>query len=135
MEVILLESGVAQTTTIEYGNLHSDYPQMGTIEAEEMAERFLNGSLPLFDGVVSFSSLEHSGLGRYGDSLSPHGDLIAMAQAWCVVKPGGYALVAVPTDYWDHIEFNYHRIYGPIMFPHLFANWLQVHADIKMSRR
>ncbi len=30
--------------------------------------------------MVSFSSLEHSGLGRYGDQLNPHGDLIAMAR-------------------------------------------------------
>ena len=35
-----------------------------------------------FDAVVSFSSIEHSGLGRYGDALNPWGDLIAAAQAW-----------------------------------------------------
>ena len=35
-----------------------------------------------FDAVVSFSSIEHSGLGRYGDALNPWGDLIASAQAW-----------------------------------------------------
>ena len=37
-----------------------------------------------FDAVVSFSSIEHSGLGRYGDALNPWGDLIASAQAWYI---------------------------------------------------
>ena len=33
-----------------------------------------------YDAMVTFSSLEHSGLGRYGDGLNPWGDLIAMAR-------------------------------------------------------
>jgi hypothetical protein len=57
----------------------------------------LDGTLPVFDAMVTFSSVEHSGLGRYGDQLNPWGDLITMAKAWCVVKPGGLALVGVPT--------------------------------------
>jgi len=31
-------------------------------------------SLYLFDMVFSFSSIEHDGLGRYGDPLNPNGD-------------------------------------------------------------
>jgi hypothetical protein len=34
---------------------------------------------------------------RFGDMLNPWGDLIAMARAWCLVKPGGKALVGVPS--------------------------------------
>ena len=34
---------------------------------------------------------------RYGDSLNPWGDLIAMARAWCVLKPGGKALIGKVT--------------------------------------
>ena len=50
-----------------------------------------------FDGVVTYSSLEHSGLGRYGDQLNPWGDLIAMSKAWCLTKTGGRMLIGVPT--------------------------------------
>ena len=50
-----------------------------------------------FDGVVTFSSLEHSGLGRYGDPLNPWADLIAMAKAWCLTRTGGRMLIGVPT--------------------------------------
>jgi hypothetical protein len=45
---------------------------------------FLNNTLGSFDAIVTFSSIEHSGLGRYGDALNPWGDIIAIARAWCV---------------------------------------------------
>ncbi len=47
---------------------------------KELALSHLNGTLRPFDVVVTFSSLEHSGLGRYGDILNPWGDLITMGQ-------------------------------------------------------
>ena len=64
---------------------------------EEFSKSFLEGTLPQFDSVVTFSSLEHSGLGRYGDQLNPWGDLITMAKIWCALKPGGLGLIGVPT--------------------------------------
>jgi len=88
---------------------------------------YMRKVLPLFDAVVTFSSVEHSGLGRYGDALNPWGDLQAIARAWCVTKPRGELLIGVMTDMGnvDRIEFNAHRVYGPIMFSHLLANWKQ----------
>ena len=81
----------------EYVPITNHHPQLDTITPKEFSERYLDGTLPIFDAMVTFSSLEHSGLGRYGDQLNPWGDLITMAKAWCVVKPGGLALVGVPT--------------------------------------
>ena len=72
---------------------------------------------------MSFSSLEHSGLGRYGDAFNPWGDRITMARMWCVLKPGGHALVGFAVSEVDTISFNAHRIYGPIMLPHILANY------------
>ncbi|KAJ1487113.1 hypothetical protein T484DRAFT_1787720 [Baffinella frigidus] len=48
----------------------------------EAREAFANGTMPSFDAVVSFSSVEHTGLGRYGDALNPWGDLQTIARAW-----------------------------------------------------
>ena len=59
----------------------------------------VDGTMPQFDAMVTYSSLEHSGLGRYGDSLNPWGDLITMAQAWCLLKPGARALVGLPSEF------------------------------------
>ena len=53
-----------------------------------------------------------------------------MARGWCLLKPGGQALVGVPTSKRERIYFNGCRMYGPIQFPHLFANWKQIHSNI-----
>ena len=52
-----------------------------------------------------------------------------MGRAWCQLKSGGMALVAVPTAK-DTICFNGHRLYGPFLYQHLFANWKQIHSNI-----
>ena len=44
---------------------------------------YLNRTLPQYELIVSVSSLEHPGLGRYGDSINPWSDIIAVARAWC----------------------------------------------------
>jgi hypothetical protein len=46
--------------------------------------------------LTGFNTL-YSGQGGYGDALNPWGDLIAMARAWCVLKPNARALVGVPS--------------------------------------
>lgn len=90
----------------------------------DLREEYLSGRLEeTFDLVVSYSSVEHSGLGRYGDALHPWGDLVTMAKAWCLTKPGGLAVITVPTAKMDSIVYNAHRCYGPILLSHLFSNW------------
>ncbi|TRY65482.1 hypothetical protein TCAL_16463, partial [Tigriopus californicus] len=131
-ESIMLGLGAAHVSTVEYSTIECNHPQITTYTPPELDDAFLDGTLPVFDGVVSFSSIEHSGLGRYGDALNPYGDLIAMARAWCLVKDLGFALVGVPTGP-DHIIFNVHQVYGPLMYSHLFANWQQVYTNTDMS--
>ncbi len=65
---------------------------------------------------------------RYGDQLNPWGDLIAMARSWCLLRPGGKALVGVPSGP-DVIAYNSHRIYGPLGYAQLFANFEQVFTN------
>ncbi len=65
LETILLVSGARKVTTLEYGVIECEHPQVETMLPEELSQKYLDGSLPLFDAMVSFSSIEHSGLGRY----------------------------------------------------------------------
>ncbi len=80
LESILLLYGAANVTTLEYDSIVSKHPKVDVITPWEMAEKYLKGTLPQFDLMVTFSSIEHSGLGRYGDQLNPFGDLITMAR-------------------------------------------------------
>lgn len=137
VEACLLTAGAARTITVDYRAIRFEHPLRVTLVgvvraphltalmlAQALREQYLSGHLEPFDAVVSYSSVEHSGLGRYGDPLNPWGDLVAMGQAWCLTKPGGRSLLAVPfDDAEDVLVFNAHRIYGPVRWPHLTANW------------
>jgi hypothetical protein len=56
--------------------------------------------------------VEHIGLGRYGDSLDPDGDLKAITELSRVVAPNGDLLVVLPIGGEPKIMFNAHRIYS-----------------------
>lgn len=123
VEACILSTGVSDITTLEYGKINSRHPSLHTITPQEMRARFAD-FYETFDVIVTFSSVEHAGLGRYGDKLNPWGDRQAIARAWCATKPGGYLVIGVPFGA-DAIEYNAHRIYGSIMYPHLVSNWYQ----------
>ena len=125
-EAMLVNLGASSITTIEYRRLFIDHERVTTISPYRMAELFLSGQAVAFDTVLSYSSIEHSGLGRYGDPLTPFGDLEASAQVWCMVKHQGHFILAVPVSA-DRIKcsiiWNLHRIYGTARLQHLTANW------------
>ncbi len=56
-------------------------------------------------------TIEHVGLGRYGDPLDYDGDLKAMAELQRVLAPGGNLMFVVPVGS-PKIMFNAHRIYA-----------------------
>ena len=96
IEAILLEFGAKKITILEYNDIDSEHHQLFPVKPRDFAEKYLNGTLELFDAMVTFSSIEHSGLGTYGDGINPWADLITMARAWCTLKPKAKALVGVP---------------------------------------
>ncbi len=64
IEIILLEAGAGKVTSVDYIEITSEHPKLNPITADEMTDRYMKGTLPKFDVMVTFSSLEHSGLGR-----------------------------------------------------------------------
>ena len=56
-------------------------------------------------------TLEHIGLGRYGDPIDPEGDLKAIESLKKVVAKDGSLLIVVPIGK-PKIEYNAHRIYS-----------------------
>ena len=128
LECICLYHGAAKVTTLEYGQLTSEHPQIVAMTPDVFRAQYLAGTLERFDGVLLHSSVEHSGLGRYGDALNPWGDILAVARAWCVTKPDGFLYIGVPTGQ-DLLGSNWHRIYGRIRWPLLTANWRRIEGD------
>ncbi|MBC7981512.1 DUF268 domain-containing protein [Candidatus Parcubacteria bacterium] len=63
------------------------------------------------ESVSCMHTVEHIGLGRYGDPLDPLGDVKAMKELQRVVKKGGSLLFVTPVGR-PKIAFNGHRIYS-----------------------
>ncbi|XP_040574541.1 uncharacterized protein [Lepeophtheirus salmonis] len=125
VECMALANGAAMVTTLEYGKIISQHEKLRTLIPSEYEKLFLENKLEPFDIILSFSSLEHSGLGRYGDALNPWGDIITMAKLHCTTTRDAVAIIGLPYDTTgkDSIEFNAHRCYGPLMLSHIFTNW------------
>jgi len=125
LEAVLFSRGARKIITLEYGNYISQFPGLEFVKPDEFSQRYLAGTLDTFDAVFTHSSLEHSGLGRYGDSLNPWADIVTVAQAWCTTTPDAKLAVAVPTGVSgkDAILFNGAKVYGPRLYPFLMTNW------------
>lgn len=66
------------------------------------------------ESILSLSCMhvvEHIGLGRYGDTMNPDGDLDAISELKRVLAFGGNLLFVVPIGNKARICYNAHRIY------------------------
>lgn len=122
LESLLLFYGAKEIHTLEFGSIISKHARIKTFTPDVFKLKFLSGEIVPYDFVFSYSSLEHDGLGRYGDVLNPIGDLQSMAKLISLVRPGGHVAIGVPCCH-DRLEWNAHRIYGPIRLPLLFAGF------------
>jgi SAM-dependent methyltransferase len=76
-----------------------------------------------FDMVVSLNSIEHFGLGRYGDTFDGDADVKAVHEMIRVLKIGGYLLFTTTiTQGAPSIAFNAHRIYNYKMIKYFCRN-------------
>lgn len=64
-------------------------------------------------------TVEHVGLGRYGDTIDPEGDVKAAKELSRVLAVGGSLIFVVPVGV-PRIQFNAHRIYSYEMVMDLF---------------
>eukprot|EP00607_Mallomonas_marina_P006355 CAMPEP_0182426826 /NCGR_PEP_ID=MMETSP1167-20130531/13345_1 /TAXON_ID=2988 /ORGANISM="Mallomonas Sp, Strain CCMP3275" /LENGTH=177 /DNA_ID=CAMNT_0024608541 /DNA_START=539 /DNA_END=1069 /DNA_ORIENTATION=+ len=95
-EAALLSAGAVHLTTIEYMNITSHHSQLHALRPEEVAAAFLGRHWEPLDFIFCYSSIEHDGLGRYGDPLNPFADLEAVAKMNCLLKPGGVLFLGFP---------------------------------------
>lgn len=107
----------ARITTIEYRRIDCRIPGLTVLTPDEYARQ-----PRAFDVAVSISSLEHDGLGRYGDPINPRGDLQSMQKLRQLLKPDGLLLLAVPVGP-DALVWNAQRIYGRRRLPLLLDGW------------
>lgn len=125
VEALLLNEGVNLVWTFEYSQINVTHPRMRAKTSQAIAVDVLEERFVPVDIIVSFSSLEHSGLGRYGDALNPDGDRDAVAQAWCMLRPGGLFVLGLPMTCENEGDtvFNAHRVYGFERLAYIASNF------------
>ena len=122
VEACALAAGAKSVVTLEYGKITSQHPDVSAFTPEEFKKQYFAETLGTFDSIVTFSSVEHAGLGRYGDALNPWADVLEIARARCVTRTGGSLVIGVMYGN-DELVWNAHRIYGPKRWPYLTTNW------------
>lgn len=113
--IVLAYGGIP--ITVEYNLPGYNHPKITEILLTEVLKSNMK-----FDYAISISSIEHDGLGRYGDPLNPDGDIRAMSEIKTLLNPEGLLFMAVPVGL-DKIVWNAHRIYGNKRLPKLLKNW------------
>jgi hypothetical protein len=114
-EAIALSFGAKSCTVIEYSKRESFHENLTYKQPHEITE----GN---FDACFSISSVEHDGLGRYGDPLDPDGDLKAMKNLENFLKEDALVYFAVPMGI-DKVVFNVHRVYGENRIAKILEGW------------
>lgn len=64
------------------------------------------------DCVTCLHSIEHFGLGRYGDALDAGGWKSGLRNLARIVRPGGTLILSTPVGH-QRVKFNSHRIFHP----------------------
>lgn len=119
-EAWLLKMGAASVTTLEYHRIESHVPNLYSLHPSEVKAVYDKGEL--FDFIFSFSSLEHNGLGKWGDPINPYGDLEDYGRCHCLLKDNGYMFLGIPVGR-DEVVWNAHRIYGRYRLSLVLKNW------------
>jgi hypothetical protein len=76
-----------------------------------------------FDFILSYSSIEHIGLGRYGDKIDENGDINYMNNLYDVLNKNTTLLISIPVYINYIVEGIWHRIYDKSRIEKLFEKY------------
>jgi hypothetical protein len=119
-------------TTVEYNVPTIDYPNLNSISYWDFQKNTTK-----YDCIITYSSIKHSGLGRYGDPLDPNGDVHTMQEIHKNLVNNGLLIWGAPVGH-DALVWNVHRIYGKIRLPLIFngfkeLEWIDFDKDILLN--
>ncbi len=92
----------------DYRPANLSLDNLACAKADLMSLSFASNSI---NSLSCMHTVEHIGLGRYGDKIDYDGDLKAVTELARVIEKGGNLLFVVPLGAIARIQFNAHRIY------------------------
>lgn len=100
------------------------HPNLNSIQGDI---RFLNLPSNSYDGIISISSIEHSGLGAYGEKRDKNGDKQAMEKIYMLLKPKGKLILTLP--YGKNEVNDYERVYNQESLRKLLSKFNVKHIE------
>ena len=99
-----------EVTVLDIRKLEAKIPNLNFMQMDLQSAPLK--SVTTFESVSSLHSIEHFGLGRYGDSLDFDGHTKGLVNIAKLVNLGGYLYISFPIGEPD-IQFNQQRIIDP----------------------
>lgn len=124
-------SATVPTQFYDFRSTPLDLDNLDCGQADLTQLPFENGTL---ESLSCMHTIEHVGLGRYGDPIDVNGDLRAAKELSRVVAPGGTLLMVVPVGM-QKIEFNTHRIYSRNKLLEMFPDFEPVETALVRDDR
>jgi len=108
VEYILRSAGASRVISVDY-----NIPIVcGVPWIESKSEASFDSEVGVYNLIVSFSGIEHYGLGRYGDPIAKSADFKWVKQIHKALAPGGFLLLAVPTSATSYVVHTFYRVYS-----------------------
>jgi hypothetical protein len=95
--------------------ISADIPGVTFIQADIMSEQAVNSHTSLrgcCDSISCLHALEHFGLGRYGDTVTPMGYHLGLKNISTLLQPGGICYLSLPVGV-QRVEFNANWVFTP----------------------
>ena len=86
-----------------------DHPNIEYSQVDLMS----GASGEITDSLSCLHTIEHFGLGRYGDPIDPFGYILGFKNLIKMLKPGGTFYVSFPIGSANEVHFNAHRVFHP----------------------
>lgn len=87
-------------------NIH--FRQLDIMDFEAVSQ------IPKVHSLSCLHTIEHFGLGRYGDRIDYDGWYIGLKNLASLLEVGGLFYLSTPISYDQRIEFNAHRVFNPL---------------------
>jgi hypothetical protein len=84
----------------------------------------------LTDSLSCLHTIEHFGLGRYGDPVDPQGYLKGFNNMLKMLKPSGNLYISFPIGVKNEVHFNAHRVFHPTDI----LGWALPHYSLQLER-
>ena len=102
-------TAICPVTCIDIRPPHFQLRDFNFLEGDIQNLPFASNSL---NSVSCLHTIEHIGLGRYGDTINPDGFRMALLELQRVIAPEGFLILSMPVGN-ERVEFNAQRILDP----------------------